>query len=110
MSEKDGARSLTARVLRLVGLNILIALLMALVLSWVDARCGQHRLPEQLISSLIHSITYGLMFGLAMPYLGERLAALRAPMNWSLIITALLVISAVASVIIQLSLLAFGLL
>jgi sensor histidine kinase YesM len=104
------ARSFGARLLRLVGLNIFIALVMALILARAGVENSQHGLLSQLAGSAIHSLIYGLMFGLLMPYLAERLAIMRPPWNWAGILGALAVIAVVGSLFVQLSLLAAGLL
>src|SRR5205085_8050332 len=102
------ARSFGARLLRLVGLNILIALVMALILSRAGVEDSQYGLPAQLAAALIHSLIYGLMFGLLMPYLAERLGVMRPPWNWAGIVGALALIAAVGSLLVQLGLLASG--
>lgn len=47
---------------------------------------------------------------MGMPYLGERLAALRFPWNWIWIVFSLALIAAAASLVVQLCLLSFSLL
>jgi len=63
-----------------------------------------------LLASLVDSLIYGLWFGLTMPYLGERLAALRAPWNWASIIALLLPSAVCSTLIAELSLRTIGLL
>jgi two-component system, LytTR family, sensor histidine kinase AlgZ len=102
-------RSFGARLLRLVGLNMLLALVMALVLARAGVAHNQYGLPGQLADSAIHALIYGLMFGLLMPYLAERLAVLRRPWNWASITLALALLAAAGSLLVQISLLASGL-
>jgi sensor histidine kinase YesM len=55
-----------------------------------------------LADSAIHSVIYGAMFGLAMPYLAERFGFLEYPWNWISIITSLAVVAVVATAAVQL--------
>src|SRR2546423_10272865 len=97
MSSPDDIRPLSLRLLWLFGLNTSIGLLIAIGLWWFHAKGDAPLLPAYLTDSLIHSSVYGAMFGLAMPYLGERLAALRFPWNWIWIVASLALIAAAAT-------------
>jgi two-component system, LytTR family, sensor histidine kinase AlgZ len=110
MSSPDNVRPLSLRLLWLFGLNASIGLLIAITLWWFHAKGAAPLWPAYLADSLIHSGAYGAMFGLAMPYLGERLAALRFPWNWIWVVASLALIAAVATLIVQLCLFTFNLL
>jgi sensor histidine kinase YesM len=93
----------------LLGLNIFIGLVIALILFWAEAQSNQRGLPAQIVISLIHSTIYGLLFGLTMPYLAERLAAIRRPVwNWISILISLGLLAALSTLAVQLSLLSLG--
>lgn len=81
-----------------------------MVLWWFQARGEVPLLPAYLTDSLIHSSVYAASFGLLMPYLGERLAALRAPWNWIWIVASLALLAAAATLLVQLCLFTFRLL
>jgi len=99
-----------AQLLRLAWLNVAVGVALALIF-WLSQRGGgAHGFPGELTSSLIHAFVYGSAFGLLMPYLGERLAALRAPWSWISITAALLLIAAAATLAVELCLLGAGLL
>lgn len=98
------------RLMWVLGLNSTIAILIAITLWWIQARGAAHSLPVHLLNSFIHSLTYGTFFGLAMPYLAERLARLRPPWNWISIIASLAGIAVLATLAVQLSLVAANLL
>ena len=96
---------LKTRLARLMGLNVLIGIVIALILWRFDAGRSHHGLPAEILASLIHSIIYGLMFGLTMPYLAERLAIIRSPWNWASIVGALGLIAVLGSLLVQFCLL-----
>lgn len=110
MSLPDNIRPISLRLLWLFGLNASIGLSIAVILWWFQTKGDSPLLPTYLADSLIHSIAYGAMFGMGMPYLGERLAALRFPWNWTWIVASLALIAAAASLVVQLCLLSFNLL
>jgi len=91
------------------GLNATIGLGIAISIWWLQSRGNLHSLPTHLADSAIHSIIYGTMFGLAMPYLAERLGSLQFPWNWFSLITSLAVVAVVATAIVQLLLASSGL-
>lgn len=97
-----------ARLLRIIWLNLVIALVLGLALWSVRTKASHSSFSGEIIISFIHSIIYGFMFGLAMPYLGERLAILRVPLNWVLIIVSLLIIAFVSTLVVDGSLLGLG--
>jgi sensor histidine kinase YesM len=103
-------KNLVVRLLWVLGLNSAIAILIAITLWWLQARGAAHSLPIHLLNSFIHSLTYGTFFGLAMPYLAERLARRRPPWNWISIIASLAGIAVLATLAVQLSLVATKLL
>src|SRR5947209_2350101 len=105
---RGNVRPFSTRLLRLAGLNTFIALVIALALSWAGVR-GARGLPAQFGDALIHSTVYGLLFGLTMPYLAERLSPLRAPLIWAGVLASLALLSASGSLAVQLCLLASGL-
>src|SRR2546421_11976408 len=80
-------KSLRLRLVWVLGLNATVGLCIAFSLWWLQSRGNLHSLPSHLADSAIHSVTYGTMFGLAMPYLAERFGALRFPWNGISIIT-----------------------
>jgi two-component sensor histidine kinase len=98
------------RLLRLAWLNVAVGVALAFVF-WLARRGGgAHSFSDEITASLIHSFAYGSAFGLLTPYLGERLAARRAPWNWVSMTAALLVIAGAASLAVELCLLGAGLL
>jgi sensor histidine kinase YesM len=99
-----------ARLLRLAWLNVAVGLALAFVFWLAQRGGGAHSFSDEIISSLVHSFVYGSAFGLLMPYLGERLMALRAPLSWVSMTAALLLIAGAASLVVELCLLGFGLL
>src|SRR2546423_14349475 len=109
LSARDPFRTLSTRLLLLAGLNIFIGLVIATALFWSGARGGARTLTAEFADSLTHSIIYGLLFGLAMPYLAERLSALRAVWSWAGIIASLALLSLSGSLLVQACLLASGL-
>lgn len=108
MNYTSTVRPLGARLLRLLILNGIVALLITLI--WSLARAGQDLDPlsSRITSSLIHSLGYGLMFGLPMPYLAERLTRIRFPWNSVWIILSLALTALVSSALVQVTLLSFG--
>src|SRR5688500_1562672 len=62
-------KSLRLRLVLVLGLNVAIGLATAILLWWLQSRGNLHSLPAHLAVSAIHSVIYGTMFGLAMPYL-----------------------------------------
>jgi len=109
LSAREHFRTLSTRLLLLAGLNIFIGLVIATALFWSGARGGARTLTAEFADSLTHSIIYGLLFGLAMPYLAERLSALRAVWSWAGIIASLALLSLSGSLLVQACLLASGL-
>ena len=103
-------RTLSFRLLWVLGLNAITGLFIALTLWWLQSGGDFHSLPVHLADSFIHSSIYGTLFGLSMPYLAERLATLRPPWNWLSIVASLAMIAILATTAVQLSLLVSGLL
>ena len=99
-----------ARLLRLAWLNASVGLALALAFWLAQRGSGAHSFSDEIASSLIHAFAYGSAFGLLMPYLGERLTALRAPWNWISMTAALLPVAGAASLVVELCLLGSGLL
>lgn len=98
------------RLLRLAWLNVAVGVALGLTF-WLARRgSGADSFSDEIASSLIHSFAYGSAFGLLMPYLGERLAALRAPWNWVAVTASLLLLAGAASLVVELCLLGSGLL
>jgi sensor histidine kinase YesM len=95
-------KTLRLRLVWILGLNATIGLCIAISLWWFQSRGNLHSLPTHLADSAIHSIIYGTMFGLAMPYLAERFGFLRFPWNWISIITSLAVVAVLATAAVQL--------
>jgi two-component system, LytTR family, sensor histidine kinase AlgZ len=108
MNPIGDAKPFRIRLLYLTGLNSSIAIVVALMLWLSPNRDNQHSLSVYIIESLIHSTIYGLMFGLIMPYLGERLSAIRPPWSSVAIVASLMLIALVSSMVVELSLLGFG--
>src|SRR5437879_6037321 len=79
MNHTNKSRPLGARILRLLVLNILVALAVALICYWAKGKSDYSHLSSLITSSIIHSIFYGLMFGLLMPYIAERLTQIKRP-------------------------------
>jgi sensor histidine kinase YesM len=98
----------STRLLRLVGINTFIALLLGLILFWSESKSNQQTLHTQLTTSLIHSTIYGLLFGLMMPFVAERLAAIRQLWRWACITLALGLMAAISSLMVQAALLGSG--
>jgi signal transduction histidine kinase len=110
MVSPDKIKPLGPRLLWLFGLNVSIGILMAVTFWWIQPSSDARLLPAHLAASLIHSVAYGGMFGLAMPYLGERLVALRFPWNRIWIVASLALIAAASTLAVQLCLLTLNLL
>jgi signal transduction histidine kinase len=102
------SKSVLQRLAWLIGLNATIGLCIAISLWWLESRASLNSLPHHLTDSAIHSAIYGTIFGLAMPYLAERLWPLRYPRNWIGIITSLALLAIVATLAIQLLLFGAG--
>lgn len=108
MSARTKTIPFSTRLLRLIGLNIFVALALGLILFWSQSPSNQQTLSTQLTAALIHSNIYGLLFGLMMPAIAERLAAMRQPRRWVGILIALGLLAALSSLIVQLCLLGLG--
>jgi sensor histidine kinase YesM len=104
--EKTG--NFGARLAKITLLNFAVALSLGFAFWFFQKNAAQKALPEELISSLIHASIYGVMFGLLMPYIGERLTNLRVPWNWIFIVSSLLIIAASSTLLIELLLLKLG--
>lgn len=98
----------STRLLRVVCLNAAIALALAFVFWLVQSKDNRFSLLDEIISSLVHATVYGLFFGFSIPYLSERLAALRAPWNWAAITASLLSISFLSTALVEVCLLGLG--
>lgn len=101
-------KTVSQRLAWILGLNAVIGLCIAVLLWWLQSRGDVHLLPAHLADSAIHSVVYGTLFGLAMPYLAERFGFLRFPLNWITIITSIAVVAVTATAAIQLLLLSSG--
>lgn len=110
MEWPDGVKPLGRRLAYLIALNVAIGASVALLWWSAQGRGDQPFHNSRLLASLVDSLIYGLWFGLTMPYLGVRLAALRAPWNWVSIIGALLLGALFSTLIAESSLLSLGLL
>ncbi|HEX8847431.1 MAG TPA: histidine kinase [Pyrinomonadaceae bacterium] len=108
MSARTKTIPLSTRLLRLVGLNTFVALALGLLLFWSESQNNQQTLGTQLTISLIHSTIYGMLFGLMMPVVAERLAALRQPWRWTGVFIGLGLIAAISTLMVQLCLLVSG--
>lgn len=97
------------RLLKLVAVNTVIGLAIALLLSWLVSGAGEHLLVLEIKSSLIHSTIYGLSFGLAAPPLAQRLSSKSIPWNWIFGFICLGVIALLSTFTVQLSLFVLGL-
>ncbi len=96
------------RLLHIVWLNLAIALALAFAFWTAQTKGSYLTLSDEIITSLIHSAIYGLMFGLAMPYLSERLIIIRVPWNWAAIIASLLFTAFVSTMLVELCLAGLG--
>ncbi|HKR00214.1 MAG TPA: histidine kinase [Pyrinomonadaceae bacterium] len=96
------------RWLHIVCVNIAIALALAFVFWIVQSKASQHSLSAEIISSLLHAAIYGLFFGFSMPYLSARLVTLSAPWNWAAITASLMLITVLATGLVELCLLGLG--
>ena len=103
-------KTLQLRLVWVFGLNAIIGLLVAIPFWWLKSKGDLHSLPLHLEDSFIHSAIYGTTFGLGMPYLAERLGALRSPWNWASITFSIAVLAVLATAAVQLGLLTAGLL
>jgi sensor histidine kinase YesM len=110
MNRLETFTPLSRRLTYLIGLNIAIGMVVALIWWLIQMPGSQSGLSDRLLGSLIDSLIYGLWFGLTMPYLAERLSALRAPWNWVSIISALLLSAVASTLLAEISLRALGLL
>lgn len=108
MNWSGKTESFGTRLLRVMWLNFAIAFALAVTFWAAQAKAGHHNLSDEITASLVHSAIYGLLFGLAMPYLGERLAIIRPPWNWITIIAAVMLIAAVSTLLVEISLLRLG--
>lgn len=104
MNQTNKSRPFGARLIRLLVLNVLVAVAVALIWYWAKAGNDDGHLPSLITSSLIHSMIYGLMFGVLMPYIAERLTPLQRPWNWAWILISLAVIAVSSSLLVQTSL------
>ncbi len=102
------SRLLGSRFARIIGLNLLIALALSLLFWVFQGRTSENRLYDELVSALIHALIYGSMFGLIMPYLGDRLAHIRRPWNWLSIGSGVMIITAVSTLVIDVSVYGLG--
>jgi sensor histidine kinase YesM len=100
--------SFKARFLRLILLNLGLMFPIGLGIWWFQTSGDRHLLAGHMVMSFIHSNVYGMCFGLTMRPLGERLGAIRFPLNWISIIGALLLITILSTFIIQICLAGLG--
>jgi sensor histidine kinase YesM len=108
MKQQDKSGIPRARFLKIACLNLTVGVALGLAFWFFQKSTGQKSLSEELLVSFIHAAIYGLMFGLSVPYLGERLSNLRAPWNWLVIIISILIIAAASTLLIELSLIQLG--
>ncbi|HEY0544125.1 MAG TPA: histidine kinase [Pyrinomonadaceae bacterium] len=108
MHTRNNSRPFGLRLARLMALNILIALATALIWFWAEAQSHPHSLIAHIADSLIHATVYGLAFGLTMPYVAERLAAMRPLLSWLGILFSLALIAVLSTLVVQLTLLGFA--
>lgn len=92
----------------LVWLNLIVGLVLALTFWVIQNRTHPHSFTDELISSFIHTVIYGLTLSLLVPYLGERLIILRAPWNWAAIIASLLFIAFASTLLVEVILMSAG--
>jgi sensor histidine kinase YesM len=80
--------------------NLAVAALVGLLFWWFET----HGAPREIWTfwkiSLVYANVYGLLMGLSMPYLGQRIAAFRPPWKWIGMVLTLVALSAVGSLII----------
>ena len=108
MNRLNETKHFSAQLLRIVWLNIAIALASAFVFWIIQSKASHHSLLDEVLGSLIHAAIYGLCFGFSMPYLSERLAIIRAPWNWAAITASLILIAGFSTLLIELSLIGLG--
>jgi sensor histidine kinase YesM len=93
-------QSFFARLRSVVVWNLAVAAIVGLLFWWFTA----HGAPQEIWSyckiSLVYSNVYGLLMGLSMPYLGQRIAALRSPWKWIAMVITLVALTTVGSLII----------
>jgi sensor histidine kinase YesM len=108
MSENFETRSFGARLIRVISLNIAIALTLGIVFWFVQSETSHLSFFDEVLSSFIHAAIYGLFYGFSMPYLGERLSVIRVPWNWISITTTVLLIAAISTLVIESCLFGLG--
>lgn len=96
------------QVVRVICLNFAVALALGLTFWMFQNKPIRYSIFDEIVGSLIHAAIYGLSFGAAMPYLGERLSNIRPPWNWVSIIGSLFLIAVFSTLLVQLSLLEIG--
>lgn len=95
-------------LLHIIWLNLAIALALAFAFWTAQTKGSYLTFSDEIITSGIHSAIYGLMFGLAMPYLSERLIIIRVPWNWAAIIVSLLLNAFLSTLLVELCLSGLG--
>ena len=96
------------RLMQIVWLNFAVAVALGFAFWTVQTKGSYLTLSDEIIASLIHSSIYGLTFGLAMPYLSERLTIIRSPWNWTAIIASLLFVAFISTLLVELCLSELG--
>lgn len=103
----DWLQDITWRVIKLMAINMLIGLAIALFMSWMASRSGRDVLSLEIQTSLIHASIYGLSFGLFASFLAERFEWLPAFWRWSSALLAIVLIAIAATFVIQMILQTF---
>jgi sensor histidine kinase YesM len=85
---------------QLIWLNLTISLALAFGI-WATQKRTSHTLANEIFQSLIHGAVYGSVFGLGLSWVSERLALLRRPWNVISIMSAIVLVAALGTFLIQ---------
>ena len=89
-----------ALFLRVLTWNLGVSAVVGSLFWWFEGDGAPREIWAYCQVALVYANTYGFLMGLTMPYLGERIDALRGALAWTLMVAALLVLTALASLIV----------